>query len=169
MGLTGCSSSLLVKNEHINLSEPGKSLFCENKGVPVANLEAHIVTKKVQFFDKDGKLCKETETAEFKMLPSGKKYCLNINPSWFASNEMTIEINDDGALKKVVMNSDPQLDETIASTANLAKEIGGIMSPALLSSSLDANADVKTCGQKSKVFNLGLTTYQEWKNMRKSK
>jgi hypothetical protein len=58
----------------------------------------------------------------------GAPYDLNIDTTWawFSRNEFSVSFSDTGTLKQVTLNSDPQIDETIQSTATLVKELGAV-------------------------------------------
>jgi hypothetical protein len=102
-----------------------------------------------------GRHCKTETTHETLTLPLGDAYAVNIDDStsWFASNEFSMSFNDQGVLKQVTLNSDPQLDETLTATAALVKEVAAVAGPAAVGlMALDKPAGGK-CGDfiESKV------------------
>ena len=98
--------------------------------IRVATLEVHAVHKQITQTGKDaaGKSASCTENVvQFLSLP-GDTYDLDIDAgwAWFSRNEFSVTLADNGTLKQVTLNSDPQIDETIQSTATLVKELGSL-------------------------------------------
>jgi hypothetical protein len=102
--------------------------------VPIVS--THVVTKDVTQSGKDdaGKpVSCTTRVHQFVSLPTGEAYGLNVEHdamSWFSSNEFSVSFYENGALKQVTLNSDPQVDETLTATAGLVKELGSLAAAA---------------------------------------
>jgi len=114
--------------------------------VRIPLLEVHAVQKRITQTGKDatGNDVKCTENVvQFLSLP-GKTYDVNVETgwAWFSKNEFSVTFYDSGALKQLTLNSDPQLDETIRSSATLVKELGSVVASAVARSAGCPTEDV---------------------------
>jgi hypothetical protein len=121
--------------------------------IRVPTLEVHAVHKQITQTGKDaaGRPAACTESVvQFLSLP-GETYELNIDTkwAWFSKNEFSVTFADAGTLKQVTLNSDPQLDETIQSTATLVKELGSVVASAAARS--ERSCPTKEVGTAEKV------------------
>ena len=147
--ISGCASKLSV--------EQFPTGDVTGNGIVVHTPVAHLLTKKIEIFDKDKKLCQASIKRETINLPSKGAYTVNVDPALFASNTFSIEFNDQALLKKVHLESDPQIDETLEASASLIKEVSGLaaqiapaamgvpFAPSQLQNRTDV--DVATCGK----------------------
>jgi hypothetical protein len=125
-----------------------------------------VVTKNVTLLDAKKVRCGSEIRREYVVLPLGEEYALNIDTtwSWFAANQFSVEFNDAGMLKKVVLNSDPQLDETLTAAATLVKETAGLVSTvAAVGGAAAAVADPATCGAHKEEVITCIQTPEQWK------
>jgi hypothetical protein len=118
--------------------------------VMVPKTGTHVVVKTVTETGKnanDAAATCSSEIHQFVSLPTGEEYGLNVKTGrfgWFASNELSVSFYENGMLKQVTLNSDPQVDETLQASANLVKELGAALGPALGA----ARAAPETCPTK---------------------
>lgn len=115
--LAGCNTNLVV-------STPNDSELSPEKGIPFSLPKPHVATATYTKL-KSGKRCNPITFTKFVSLPSGALYHVNTRPQLFAKSEFTIELNEHGILKKIVFNADPELSETLQSTAGLVTAIAG--------------------------------------------
>jgi len=152
--LSGCASKLAI--DHTK----------NGNGIVVSKPAVHVIKKTVKTLDKNKVLCTSVEKTEFVNLPVGETYTVNIDPSWFAANEFAIEFNDSGSLKKVMLNSDPQIDETLLATATLVKEVGAaipsVAGAALRTPGGTTGPDKDSCGRYVTETTICQQTYVEW-------
>ena len=151
--LSGCASKLAIDHKE------------DGNGIVVSKPVLHVIKKTVNALDENKKLCTSMEVTKFVNLPVGKTYTVNIDPSWFAANEFAIEFNDAGSLKKVMLNSDPQIDETLLATATLVKEVGAAI-PSFIGADTKMNAsDINSsnsCGRYITETIICQQLYVEW-------
>ena len=119
--LAGCNTNLVV-------STPGDTALSPKKGIPFSLPKPHVAIATYTKL-KSGKRCNPITFTKFVSLPTGALYHVNTRPQLFAKSEFTIELNEHGILKKIVFNADPELSETIASTAGLVTAISGDQAP----------------------------------------
>jgi hypothetical protein len=136
-------------------------------GVRVNAPAPFVITKKVTVRDAKKALCGQEIHRDFVTLPLGEAYALNIDTtwSWFAANEFSVEFNESGALKKVTLNSDPQVDETLTATAKLVKETAGLVSTVAAAGAAAAvrEPDLATCGAHKEEVITCVQTAEQWK------
>ena len=56
---------------------------------------------------------------EIALLPLGEAYDIHVKQGWFSSTEFSVSLTDQGTLKQVTLNADPQVDETIKAVADV--------------------------------------------------
>jgi hypothetical protein len=136
-------------------------------GVRVHTPAPFVVTKQVTLLDAKKVRCGEEKRREFVTLPLGESYALNIDTtwSWFAANEFSVELYESGSLKKVTLNSDPQLDETVEATAKLVEEAAGLVTTvAAAGTAADrGEPDAGTCGAHKEEVITCIQTPEQWK------
>jgi len=158
VALAGCSAKLGVT---------GKPDSVSPKGLVYRAPVTMIVIVRKETYTQSGRLCKEEILSEQMAMPLGDAYAVNIDnsTSWFAENEFTMSFNDQGLLKQVTLNSNPQLDETLTATASLVKEVAAIAAPApMLAPGDSARAASEECGAVVKSRPLCVKTSDQWIN-----
>lgn len=88
------------------------------QGVRVRAPVACVVVK--EFTRKSGAK-QVVETVE--SLPLGEVYDINVRQGLFSATEFSVSLTEQGALKQVTLNADPQVDETIKAAADLADSV----------------------------------------------
>jgi hypothetical protein len=153
--LSGCASKLEVEHSR------------NGNGIAVPMPVSYVITKESQPLDKNGVKCLSkpiTKKRDFINLPFGEIYTVNIHRGLFASNDFKIEFTDKGSLKSVMLNSDPQIDETIQATASLVKEIGTTASQlAPLAVGALIAPDEASCGKKQEETIICTQTFKDWR------
>ncbi len=64
------------------------------------------------------------ETVE--SLPLGEVYDINVRQGLFSATEFSVSLTEQGTLKQVTLNADPQVDETIKAAAELADSVSAL-------------------------------------------
>jgi hypothetical protein len=62
-------------------------------------------------------------------LPLGEVYDVNVRQGLFSATEFSVSLTEQGALKQVTLNADPQVDETIKAAADLADSVSALKAP----------------------------------------
>ncbi|MCQ8130365.1 hypothetical protein [Methylomonas rivi] len=159
ISLSGCASELVIEHN------------ATGNGISVPKFETIAITKNVSSMDKNGKNCETKMATVYVNVPSGENYTVNVDPAWFASNDFSVEFYESGVPKKIGLNSDPQVDETIQSSANLVKEVGGLMAKGMAAdqpsgshgdSSSDQAVDKASCGSIKEETVLCVKKFAEW-------
>ena len=111
----GCSATL----ETVAVSDP--AVF---HGIRVRALETYVVKKQVLT-----ERCQPQTVESIAHLPLGRAYDVNFSGGRLADNQFSVSFADNGMLKQVTLNSDPQVDEGLtagaALTESLAAAAGG--------------------------------------------
>ena len=71
------------------------------------------------------RVCVEEVSLEVVFLPGGAVQELDFEPGLFSANQFSVTLADSGALRQVTLNSDPQVDETLAAAGNLIGKAAG--------------------------------------------
>jgi hypothetical protein len=108
----GCAGQLKVAYE-----QPSGDYVPINK---TATFMAYTTTR--EWSDAAGK-CVATVSAAPVSLPTGEEYFLGVETAALAQTSFTVETTEAGALSKLTLDSDPQLDETLQATAQLIESI----------------------------------------------
>ena len=98
--LFGCSATLRT----VAVTDP--AVF---HGIRVRALETYVV-KKQYITEK----CQPRTLESIAHLPLGRAYDVNFSGGVFADNQFSVSFGENGMLKQVTLNSDPQLDESLA-------------------------------------------------------
>jgi len=70
------------------------------------------------------------ETVEsLASLPLGEAYDINVRQGWFSATEFSVSLTDQGALKQVTLNADPQVDETVKAVADVLDSLPILKAP----------------------------------------
>jgi hypothetical protein len=113
-----------------------------------------------------GQLCLQETTHEIMTLPLGDAYTVNIDNhfSWFAANEFSMSFSDQGVLKEVTLNSDPQVDETLTAAATLLKEVAAVTAaaPAAAMARAEGEEAPGKCGSFVTSRVLCVKTFESW-------
>lgn len=117
VGLAGCASNF--KSE--------KLADGEISGIPVVAYQPAWVQREFTIKPKEGHPDAEctspkTETS-LETLPIGGTYGVKFEPSWFGKGEFTIDLNENGTLKTLTLNSDPQFAENLGAATEFLKTI----------------------------------------------
>ena len=107
--LLGCSATLRT----VPVTDPA-----EFHGIRVRALETYVV-KKQYLTEK----CKPQTIESIAHLPLGRAYDVNFSGGRFADNQFSVSFGDNGMLKQVTLNSDPQVDESLAAVAALTERV----------------------------------------------
>jgi hypothetical protein len=107
--LLGCSATLRT----VPVTDP--AVF---HGIRVHALETYVVKKQIIT-----KKCGPQTVESIAHLPLGRAYDVNFSGGWLASNQFSVSFADNGILKQVTLNSDPQLDESLAAAAALTERV----------------------------------------------
>ena len=107
--LLGCSATLST----VPVTDP--AVF---HGIRVRALETYVV-KKQYVTEK----CQPQTIESIAHLPLGRAYDVNFSGGWLAANQFSVSFGDNGMLKQVTLNSDPQLDESLAAAAALTERV----------------------------------------------
>ena len=107
--LFGCSATL----QTVPVTDP--AVF---HGIRVRALETYVVRKQ-SVTEK----CKPQTLESIVHLPLGRAYDVNFSGGWFADNQFSVSFGENGMLKQVTLNSDPQLDESLAAAAALTERL----------------------------------------------
>ena len=107
--LLGCSASLRT----VPVKDP--AVF---HGIRVRALETYVVRKQTTT-----EKCQPRIIESIAHLPLGRAYDVGFNGGRLADNQFSVSFGDNGMLKQVTLNSDPQLDESLAAAAALAERI----------------------------------------------
>jgi hypothetical protein len=135
-------------------------------GVRVRAPAPYVVTRHVTLLDKSRVPCREQVERDFLNLPFGEPYALNVDNrwSWFSKNELRVRFHDSGNLEEVLLNSDPQLDETLEASAALVEETAKLVT-ALSASRAGAAAgepDAASCGRHRDERVECVETFEQW-------
>ena len=128
--MTGCSSELLVTS---------KSDFCKGEdiyrkiknkcvGLPFRIPKTYVLKGVYEKSTTNKAKCTPTNFVKPVSLPTDETFYIKLDPPklrFFSANELTIGLNDNGTLNKVILNADPEGSEIIASTAGLIGAIRG--------------------------------------------
>ena len=60
---------------------------------------------------------------EIALLPLGEAYDINVKRGWFSATEFSVSLSEQGTLKQVTLNADPQVDETIKAVADVLDKV----------------------------------------------
>jgi len=152
LAISGCAARLAV--EHT----------ATGNGVVLRQPVPHAVTVHVTELDKNAAACGEAYETRFVVVPAGSPYTVNIDDrwAWFAKNELVVEFFESGAPKRVALNSDPELDETLTAAARLVKEAGALVTRAATAGSRVSEVDRESCGQSRDEHILCVQRYEEW-------
>ncbi len=60
---------------------------------------------------------------EIALLPLGEAYDINVKQGIFSATEFSVSVTDQGTLKQVTLNADPQVDETLKGVADLLDSV----------------------------------------------
>jgi hypothetical protein len=107
----GCASRLIITEAQ---SGPPN-------GIRVRETITCIVEVESIGIDASGNACTYT-TEEITTLPIGITYDIDFLATPFAKAEFSVEVNDNGGVKKVTLNSTPQFSETIKAIGELATQ-----------------------------------------------
>ena len=110
--LFGCSATL----QTVPVTDPAQF-----NGIRVCALEAYVV-KKQYVTEK----CSPQIIESIAHLPLGRAYDVNFRGGWLADNQFSVSFGDNGMLKQVTLNSDPQLDESLAAAAALTERLSAV-------------------------------------------
>ncbi|WNB74590.1 hypothetical protein [Methylomonas koyamae] len=155
----GCASKLVIEHS------------ATGNGISIPKYETIVITKNVSSMDKNGKNCETKMAREFPSVLNGESYTVNVDPALFASNDFSVEFYESGVPKKIGLSSDPQVDETIQSSANLVKEVGGLMAKGMAAdqasgasggASSDQTVDKASCGSIKEETILCVKKFKEW-------
>lgn len=108
-GLIGCSATL----QTVAVTDP--AVF---HGIRVRALETYVVKKQYVTAK-----CQPQTVESIAHLPVGRAYDVSFSGGLFADNQFSVSFGDNGMLKQVTLNSDPQLDESLAAVATLAEKV----------------------------------------------
>jgi hypothetical protein len=111
--LFGCSASLRT----VAVTDP--AVF---HGIRVRALETYVV-KKQYVTEK----CPPQTLESIAHLPLGRAYDVSFSGGRLADNQFSVSFGDNGMLKQVTLNSDPQLDESLASAALLTESLAAAL------------------------------------------
>ncbi len=57
------------------------------------------------------------------VLPLGVAYDINVKQGWFSSTQFSVSLTDEGTLKQVTFDADPQVDETLKAAADVLDSV----------------------------------------------
>jgi len=107
--LWGCSATLRT----VAVTDPG--VF---NGIRVRALETYVVKK--QYITER---CQPQTLESIAHLPLGRAYDVSFSGGRLADNQFSVSFADNGMLKQVTLNSDPQLDESLSAAAALTEKV----------------------------------------------
>jgi hypothetical protein len=107
--LFGCSATLRT----VPVTDP--AVF---HGVRVRALETYVVKKQYVT-----ERCQPQTIESIAHLPLGRAYDVSFSGGRLADNQFSVSFGDNGMLKQVTLNSDPQLDESLAAAAALTERV----------------------------------------------
>ena len=133
--VSGCSAKLKVWSEHCPPSPTGNYLgvqekVSECKGLPFRITEAYVVEGKyIKNAAKPDKECKEVPFIKVVNIPTEEIYFVTMEPPAFVipfvKNELTIDMDANSTVDKVILNADPEISETVSSVAALVGAVRG--------------------------------------------
>lgn len=115
--MVGCGTELVV-------SGPDN----QDLGVPFKVPETY-VADAIYMKSKSGEECAPLPFRKFVSLPTGATYHVKPDSEPFSKSDFTIDLNPNGTLEKIMFNADPELSETIDSTAGLITAIADLATP----------------------------------------
>jgi len=150
--IAGCSARLAVEHS------------ATGNGIVLRQPTPHAVTVRITKLDKKKAPCGEEYETRFVVVPLGPAYTVNIDDtgSWFAKSGLTVEFFASGAPKRIALTSDPQVDETIAATADLLEETAALVTRSEAPSARVTAVDEESCGQLRDEHILCVQTYEDW-------
>lgn len=135
--LNGCASKLIVCNADLNepkgirarlpvtcliTTEYTIEKISSQATTSAANVPPGVKPKETDQTRTTKKETRTMTTQRIEDLPLGKEFDINFFSAPLAKSEFTIEVNTNGTLKTVTLNSTPQVSETITALASLLKE-----------------------------------------------
>ena len=96
-------------------------------GIRVRALETYVVKRQVLT-----ERCKPQTVESIAHLPLGRAYDLNFSGGPLADNQFSVSFADNGMLKQVTLNSDPQLDESLSAAGALIENLAAATGAASL-------------------------------------
>jgi hypothetical protein len=129
-----------------------------------------VISRKHLYTPAKKSLCKQETIQEFVALPLGDAYTVSIDNGtlWFGSNAFSMACTDQGLLKKISLNSDPRLDDTISATASLVKEVAAIAAIAAAPTTaalvdVPKPEEAEKCGAVVEAQIVCVKSLEEWK------
>lgn len=150
--LIGCATRLAVDHDPTG------------DGIVLRQPTPHAITVRTTKLDKNRAPCGEEYETRFVVVPLGPAYTVNVDEagSWFAKSALTVEFFASGAPKRIALNGDPQVDETIAATADLIEETAALVTRSEAPSARASGVDRESCGELRDEHVLCVQTYEDW-------
>lgn len=115
--LSGCASQLVVSG-----------LPDDAQGIPVAR--SMTVIEQFELLEhSELAICTPSVNEQFAAIPSGETYYVNAEAAQFGSSEFSINLNPDGTLNTLSLNSVPAPSEAAQALASVAGAAAPIISP----------------------------------------
>jgi hypothetical protein len=112
-GSLACSGDLLVSHDRSKAANR----------IPIRKTETFVSLTNTQAWNEAERVCETRATAEIIYLPGSGEYYIGVDTGPLAKTSFSLEMTEAGTLKRVTLDSDPQVDETILAAAELAKAL----------------------------------------------
>ncbi len=155
--LSGCSGTLRTYTNPTTIC-PESSTNCHFEGVlyrPLIKSEKHYVRDRIldlkgnvthHLTGEDGKRCTPIEVTEIILIPDpNNEYLISYDAAFFETAKFSVDLNPNGTLSKVGMESTPggkSLAESLVTLATTAKALShGEVAPAFDATDTDTSSD----------------------------